>query len=90
METFSNLIDYILGLMQGTGVTGLGWAVTSSVMLEQMETTHGAHFHSPREKHKSTRTGEAFIDDSSLWLLKMGLTLCTVIQLMQSAAQKWE
>ena len=33
-ETFSNLIDYILGLMQGTGVAGPGWAVTSSVMLE--------------------------------------------------------
>ena len=46
-ETFSNLIDYILGLMQGTGVTGPGWVVTSSVMLEQMETMHGAHFHSP-------------------------------------------
>ena len=47
IETFSNLIDYILGLMQGTGVTGPGWAVTSSVMLEQMETMHRAHFHSP-------------------------------------------
>ena len=47
IEMFSNFIDYILGLMQGTGVTGPGWAVTSSVMLEQMETIHGAHFHSP-------------------------------------------
>ena len=54
-----------------------------------METMHRAHFHSPQE-HKSTQTGEAFIDDSSLRLLKLGLSLCTVIQLMQYAAQKWE
>ena len=90
IETFSNFIDYILGLMQGTGVTGPGWAVTSSVMLDQMETTHQAHFHSPQEDQKSTRTREAFVNDSSLWLLKMGLSLCTIIQLMQFAAQKWE
>ena len=45
-KTFSNFINYILGLMQGTGVTGPGWAVTSSIMLDQIETTHGTHFHS--------------------------------------------
>ena len=49
-ETFSNFIDYILGLMQGTGVAGPGWAVMSSVILDQMDTTHGTHFHSPREE----------------------------------------
>ena len=48
VETFSNLIDYVLGLIQGTGHAGPGWALTSSVMFDQMETTHGAHFHSPR------------------------------------------
>ena len=47
VETFSNLIDYVLGLIQGTGHTGPGWALTSSIMFNQMETTHGAHFHSP-------------------------------------------
>ena len=33
---------------------------------------------------------EAFVDDSSLWLLKLGLALATVIELMQTAVQKWE
>ena len=47
-ETFSNLIDYILGLIQGTDHVGPGWALTSSVMFDRMETTHGAHFHSPQ------------------------------------------
>ena len=44
---FSNLIDYILGLIQGTGHAGPGWAMTSSIMFDQMDDTHGAHFHSP-------------------------------------------
>ena len=90
IEAFSNLIDYILGLIQGTGHAGPGWALTSSVILDQMETMHGTHFHSLREEHKSKRTSEAFVDDSSLWLLKLGLSLCTIIQLMQCSAQKWE
>ena len=46
-ETFLNLIDYILGLIQGTGHVGPGWALTSSIMFDRMDTTHGAHFHSP-------------------------------------------
>ena len=53
IEVFINLINYILGLIQGTGHAGPGWALTSSVILDQMETMHGAHFHSPREEHKS-------------------------------------
>ena len=50
IEAFSNFINYILGLIQGTGHAELGWALTSSVILDQMETMHGAHFHSPREE----------------------------------------
>ena len=82
-ETFSNLIDYILGLIQGTGHAGPGWALTSSIMFDKMETTHGAHFHSPRHQRTCCRTGEAFVDDSSLWLLKWGLALATVVHFMQ-------
>ena len=47
-DIFSNLIDYILGLIQGTGHAGPGWALTSSIMFDRMEIIHGAHFHSPR------------------------------------------
>ena len=48
VETFSNLIDYVLGLIQDTGHAGLGWALTtSSITFNQMETTHGAYFHAP-------------------------------------------
>ena len=90
-ETFSDMIDYILGLIQGTGHAGPGWALTSgSVMFDKMETTHGAHFHSPPPNRDCHHTSEAFINDSSLWLLKLGLALATVINFMQASAQKWE
>ena len=46
-KTFSNFIDYVLGLIQGTGHARPGWALMSSVMFDQMEPTHGAHFHPP-------------------------------------------
>ena len=39
---FSNLIDWILGVMQGAGHSCTLWALTSSVMFEKMEDTHGA------------------------------------------------
>ena len=89
-ETFSNLIDYILGLIQGTGHMGPGWALTSSVTFDKMETTHGTHFHSPQPNQDCHHTGEAFVNDSSLWLFKLGLDLATVINFMQASAQKWE
>jgi hypothetical protein len=46
-EAFSNLVDYILGVIQGSGHAGAGWALTSSVMLDEMDNTTGATFHSP-------------------------------------------
>ena len=79
-----------MGLIQGTGHAGPGWALTSSIMLDKMETTPGATFHSPRPHNECQHTGEAFVDDSSLWLLKMGMALTNIIGYMASTAQKWE
>jgi hypothetical protein len=68
-EAFSNLVDLILGIIQGSGHSCTGWGLTSSVMLTQMEATPGAIFHSPRPTIERRRTGEAFVDDTTLWIL---------------------
>ena len=68
-KAVSNFIDYVLGLIQGTRHAGPRWAMTGSIMFNQMDKTHGAHFHSPCTNHMCSCTGEAFVDDSSLWLL---------------------
>jgi hypothetical protein len=46
-EVFSNLVDYILGIIQGSRHAGTGWALTTSVVLDEMDNTTGATFHSP-------------------------------------------
>ena len=84
---FSNLTDWILGVMQGSGHACCLWALTSSVMLDQMDHTPGATFHSPHPYRFTKRTGEAFVDDTSLWLLRLGLSLMAAITLMQITAQ---
>ena len=89
-KAFSNFIDYVLRLIEGTGHAGPRWAMTSSIMFDQLDNTHGAHFHSPCTNQMCRHTGGAFVDDSSLWLLKLGLTLNIIIGYMQDTTQKWE
>jgi hypothetical protein len=89
-EAYSNFIDFLLGVMQGAGHSGALWAITSSIMFDLMEHTPGATFHSPLQQRSIRRTGEAFVDDTTLWLLRMGLFLAAATIMMQETAQRWE
>jgi hypothetical protein len=81
----------VLGIIQGAGHLGALWAlVTSSIMLDQMEATPGATFNSSHPSRSIRWTGEAFVDDTSLWLLQMGMLLSAAAALMQVTAQQWE
>jgi len=84
---FSNLLDLVLGVMQGTGHSGCLWALMSSIMFEQMDDTNGADFYSPNPARHCHCKGEAFVDDAALWILRMGLFLTTLIAMMTSTAQ---
>jgi hypothetical protein len=87
---YSNFIDFLLGVMQGAGHSGALWAIASSIMFDLMEHTPGATFHSPIKHRTIRRTGEAFVDDTTLWLLRMGLFLAAAATMMQETAQRWE
>jgi hypothetical protein len=89
-RTYSNLVDMILGIMQGAGHSGALWAITSSIMFKQMDSTPGAMIHCPSPHCTIHRTGEAFVDDTTLWLLQLGLMLTAATVLMQTTAQQWE
>jgi hypothetical protein len=86
-SAFSNFIDYVLGIMQGAGHSCTLWALNSSILFDQMEKMPGATFHSPCPAMTTQRTREAYVDDTSLWILKLGILLTTTITLMQSTAQ---
>ena len=90
-EAYSNAIKWLLGVMQGAGHSGALWALTSSIMLDQMETAAGAEFHSPYPSSESCRrNGEAFVDDTALWVLRMGLLFMMLANMMGESAQRWE
>jgi hypothetical protein len=90
-EGYSNLIKWLLGIMQGAGHSGGLWALTSSIMLDQMETADGAVFHSPYPSNASCcRNGEAFVDDTTLWALQRGILFARLIAMMRKTAQRWE
>jgi hypothetical protein len=87
---FSNMTKLLLGVMQGAGHSGTLWALTSSILLDIMDETQGADFHSPYPNRLGCqRTGEAFVDDTSLWILRMGLLFMALTTLMQQTAQRW-
>jgi hypothetical protein len=69
-QAFSNAINWILGIIQGSSHSCPPWGLTSSVILDQMETTPGSTFHSPQLHKVSKWIGKAFIDDdTTLWLI---------------------
>jgi hypothetical protein len=89
---FSNLNKLLLGVsMQGAGHSGtLWWALTSSIILGIMDKTQGAEFHSPYPHRPGChRTGEAFVNDTALWILHMGLMFMMLTTLMQQSAKRW-
>lgn len=87
-EAYSNFVDLLLGVMQGAGHSGALWAITSSIMFNIMDHMPGATFHSPYPRRTIRRTGEAFVDDTTLWLLKLGLMLASATALMNETAQR--
>jgi hypothetical protein len=73
---FSNMNKLLLGVMQGgAGHSGTLWELTtSSIILGIMDETQGAGFYSPYPNQPGCQhTGEAFVDDTALWILQMRL-----------------
>jgi hypothetical protein len=87
---FSNLNKLLLGIMKGVEYLGTLWAL-SSIILEIMDETQGAAFHSPYPHCPGCqRMGEAFaVDDTALWILRVGLMFMMHTTLMQQSAQQW-
>jgi hypothetical protein len=90
-QGYSNLTQWLLGIMQGAGHSGALWALVSSIMLDQMNKADGAEFHSPYPNTESCRrNGEAFIDDTTLWTVGLGQLFLTLVDMMRKTAQRWE
>jgi hypothetical protein len=82
----------ILGVLQGSGAALCIWLSISCVLLHALSPhTTGFQATCPQNYQTSKRPGEAFVDDTDLWLTSTNLSSSlTLIPSMQKVAQLWE
>jgi len=83
----------ILGLLQGSTAVGAIWALVSSLLFQVLSSRYrAARFQSPRVYIFTTCHGEAFIDDTTLWLTAAAIysSIQALTTAMQDKAQSWE
>jgi hypothetical protein len=85
----STVAALILGVLQGSGATPCIWLSLSCILLQPLHThTTGFQASCPRNNHTTHCPGEAFVDDTNLWLT--GTPTSTLVSTMQRVAQVWE
>jgi len=83
----------ILGLLQGSAAVGAIWALVSSLLFQVLASRfQAARFQSPRVYIFTERHGEAFVDDTTLWLTALAIfsSIQSLTSAMQDKAQVWE
>jgi hypothetical protein len=80
----------ILGLLQGSAAVGAVWALIWSVLFKCLESLPQPRFTSPRPDVYSSRHGEGFVDDTTLWEVDLNASTQTVVTRMTTKAQRWE
>lgn len=67
--------------MQGAGHLHALLALANSIIFEQMEDTPGVEFHALYPSQTAQHIGKAFVDDTSLLFLKLGVMLMVITAL---------
>ena len=81
----------ILGVLQGSGAAPCIWMCMINVLLQaHSNLTYGFSAHFPRSVRHSNLPGEAFVDDTDLWITSETLTSPALVSSMQKVAQHWE
>ena len=81
----------LLGMWQGSAAVGALWGLVSGMLFRILKGRHGTtRFPSPDPTIYTERIGEAFVDDTTLWLFSLTITLPILLSQMQVEAQDWE
>jgi len=89
-EQFSNLLDILLGTLQGACWSTTTWTMTSAVLLANIEKqSPGITLYNPQQTISDKRAAEAFADDADLWLTFQG-SFQEACAKMEKIAQYWE
>ena len=89
-DHFSNMVDWILGTLQGSGASPCIWLAISAVLIAALEQrSPGISFRSPDGTIQDVRAADAFVDDTDLYV-SVDTSFPQLAQQAQVVAQHWE
>jgi len=87
----TTLVVNILGMMQGSAAVGALWGLVSSMLFSILRSRFPAtRFPSPHVQIFTKRNGEAYVDDTTLWMMLMVGSMQILHQKAECQAQTWE
>ena len=88
----TTLLFTIFGMMQGSAAIGAFWGLMLSLLPTCLSKQHKPMRFpcSPQECVYTGQNGEAFVDDTTLWLLVMTRMLASLVLQMTHMVQMWE
>ncbi len=90
-DEFSNLHDWVLGTLQGSGASPCLWLAVPCLLLGAIsKSSSGIAFRNPRRTCTFQRVGEAYVNDTDLWRAIKEASIEALAQEMQQIAQDWE
>ena len=90
-QAFSNHDDWVLGTLQGSGASPCLWTAITCVLLDALEKEiPGITFSNPQGTSVHNRIGEAYVDDTELWLTIPEMDIVQLTSKMQEISQHWE
>ena len=90
-RSFSNEDDWVLGTLQGSGASPCLWLAITCVLLGALrKRSQGITFRNPQGTLECNRIGEAYVDDTELWLTMHDKDITQLATEMQDIAQHWE
>ena len=90
-QSFSNNDDWVLGTLQGSGATPCPWTAITCVLLDALEKeTPGITFFNPQGTSVHNSFGEAYVDNTELWLTIPEMSIVQLTYKMQEMVQHWD
>ena len=90
-QAFSNLNDWVFGILQGSGASPCLWMAITCVLLGALQKrSPGITFSNPRGTAVCNRIGKAYVDATEFWLTISEFNITQLATEMQDIAQHWE
>ena len=90
-ESFSNADDWVLRTLQGSGASPCLWLAITCVLLRALQKQSPViAFNNPQGTLTCNCIGEAYVDNTELWLTMPDRDITQLAQEMQKIAQHWE